>query len=271
LGSRKEEHKEEGKQIKWFHAVQKARFDNLFSAKLCYLKFFYEKKRTLLEHSHNKNGFYSTYAALHAYFNHPLTHTCMQLTADYWENRYAQQDTGWDLGAPSSPIVAYFSQIENKELRILIPGAGNAHEAEWLYKEGFINTHVLDIAHAPLQHLQARVPQFPAQQLIHADFFAFSPALPFDMIVEQTFFCAIDPSLRAQYAQKMHELLAPGGKLVGLLFNDVLNNDRPPFGGNPTEYEKYFSPFFHFKHFEACYNSIKPRSGRELFICLQKK
>lgn len=53
----------------------------------------------------------------------------------------------------------------------------------------------------------------------------------FDLIIEQTFFCALDPKLRPEYAVKMAELLKPGGRLVGVLFNDTLNNDKPPFGG----------------------------------------
>lgn len=39
------------------------------------------------------------------------------------------------------------------------------------------------------------------------------------VLMEQTFFCAINPSLRKDYVAKMHELLAPNGKLVGVLFD----------------------------------------------------
>ena len=92
-----------------------------------------------------------------------------------------------------------------------------------------------------------------------------------DLIVEQTFFCAINPSLRKAYAKKMHELLNKKGKLVGVLFNDVLNTDKPPFGGNKEEYISYFNPYFNFKTFDVCYNSIKPRANRELFINFEKK
>jgi thiopurine S-methyltransferase len=68
----------------------------------------------------------------------------------------------------------------------------------------------------------------------------------------------------------MNELLNPGGKLVGLLFNDKLNTDKPPFGGTEEEYLNYFEKYFKIKTFEPCYNSIKPRAGRELFINLEK-
>jgi thiopurine S-methyltransferase len=45
----------------------------------------------------------------------------------------------------------------------------------------------------------------------------------------------------------------------------------PPFGGTKAEYATLFSPYFTFKHFDACYNSVKPRSGNELFITFVRK
>jgi methyl halide transferase len=92
----------------------------------------------------------------------------------------------------------------------------------------------------------------------------------YDLIVEQTFFCAINPGERKKYAEKIHNLLNPGGKLVGLLFNHEFGNDSPPYGGTKEEYLEYFKPFFQIKHFSTAYNSIKPRAGRELFINLIK-
>ncbi len=89
--------------------------------------------------------------------------------------------------------------------------------------------------------------------------------------MEQTFFCAIDPKLRAAYAAKCAELLAPGGRLVGVLFNTTFSKPGPPFGGTIEEYHAYFEPYFRFIHFEEAFNSIAPRQGRELFINLQKK
>ena len=90
------------------------------------------------------------------------------------------------------------------------------------------------------------------------------------MIFEQTFFSAILPELRTQYAEKVLTLLHPGGKLVGVLFNDPLYDDHPTFGGNLSEYMSYFSPLFQVRTFERCYNSVKPRENSELFMILEK-
>lgn len=187
----------------------------------------------------------------------------------YWENRYNTCETGWDVGVITQPIKDYFDQVRDKNAKILIPGCGYGHEAEYLWKAGFTNVFVIDISEIPLKNLHKRVPDFPQSQLIQGDFFDLEER-EFDYIIEQTFFCALEPSLRERYAKKMHELLRYGGKLAGVLFNDKLNSDKPPFGGNKEEYISYFGPLFQVKYFDTCYNSILPRAGRELFICLVK-
>jgi methyl halide transferase len=69
----------------------------------------------------------------------------------------------------------------------------------------------------------------------------------------------------------MKSLLTTGGKLAGVLFDKEFDFEGPPFGGCKCQYEPLFENDFTFKTFEACYNSIKPRAGSELFICLVKK
>jgi hypothetical protein len=82
-------------------------------------------------------------------------------------------------------------------------------------------------------------------------------------------FCAIDPKLRPQYAQKCADLLTEKGKMVGLFFDRHFDGG-PPFGGNKEEYLSYFSLCFRKISFDKCYNSIAPREGTELFAILEK-
>ena len=192
----------------------------------------------------------------------------LQLEENYWTSRYDQGETGWDIGNVSTPIKEYIDQLSDKEISILIPGAGNAYEAEYLWKNGFKNVIVLDISTIPLAHLKSRVPDFPENQLIHADFFNHQGQ--YDLIVEQTFFCALDPQLRESYVRQTSRLLKPGGKLVGLLFQIPLNRDRPPFGGSKDEYLKLFSGPFNIEIMETAYNSIPPRMGSEVFVKMFK-
>ena len=58
------------------------------------------------------------------------------LSATYWEKRYQEHATGWDIGAASTPLVTYINSIENKEAAILIPGCGTGYEAQYLLDRG---------------------------------------------------------------------------------------------------------------------------------------
>ena len=193
----------------------------------------------------------------------------MFLNETFWDNKYKSEQTGWDIGFISTPLKKYFDQLTNKELKILIPGGGNSYEAEYLHNLGFKNVYVVDISATVLTNFQKRVPSFPNQCLINIDFFELNDS--FDLIIEQTFFCAINPDLRPKYASKMSELLLTNGKLVGLFFNIPLFENNPPFGGTKKEYIPYFKPYFKLDIIEDSYNSILERRANELFIKFIKK
>jgi len=186
----------------------------------------------------------------------------------FWSSKYQEGQTGWDMGEVSPPIKAYIDQLENKEISILIPGAGNAYEAAYLFEQGFSNVTVLDLAKEPLSNFKKRMPEFPKEKLIQQDFFNHKGQ--YDLILEQTFFCALDPSLRMNYINKMKSLLKERGKLSGLLFDFRLNDEGPPFGGDADAYSLAFQKQFYLKTLAPCYNSIKPRAGKELFIIFEK-
>jgi len=192
----------------------------------------------------------------------------MKLDENYWATRYKENRIKWDIGEVSTPIKEYIDQLEDKSLKILIPGSGNSYEAEYLHLQGFKNVFVVDIAREPLENLKHRTPSFPEEHLIQKDFFKLN--MQFDLILEQTFFCALDTSLRPKYVEKINELLLLNGKVVGLFFNFKLTKSGPPFGGSAEEYLGLFRPYFEIQKLESCYNSISPRSGNELFFIFKK-
>lgn len=191
------------------------------------------------------------------------------LNKDYWENRYKNNDNPWDAGTITAPIKQYIDQLTDKTAHILVPGAGNGHEFAYLAENGFDNARVLDIAQQPLDNITARLPHLNPERIIFGDFF--EHAGQYNLIIEQTFFCALPPALRQNYVTKMHSLLVPGGKLAGLLFDFPLTEDGPPFGGSREEYIDLFSPYFKINMLHRAYNSIKPRQDRELFFIFEKK
>lgn len=187
---------------------------------------------------------------------------------EYWDRFYKEERTGWDIGYVSTPLKEYFDQLVDKNIRILVPGAGNGWEVEYLFKHGFKNTFLLDFSHEAVKKFRTRFPQFPKSNIIIENFFTHKGN--YDLIVEQAFFSSLPRNERKKYVKKCHELLKTGGKLMGLLFNHEFELDEPPFGGTPEEYKILFRPKFSFVHFETAFNSIKPRRSRELFVLLLK-
>ncbi|ESU27043.1 hypothetical protein FLJC2902T_23850 [Flavobacterium limnosediminis JC2902] len=140
---------------------------------------------------------------------------------------------------------------------------------DYFVSKGFRNVFVADFAASPLKNIKNRIPDFPEAQLIQSDFFELEGK--FDLILEQTFFCALSPELRKNYVSKMHSLLSDKGKLFGLLFDFPLTEEGPPFGGSKEEYLSLFSETFHIKTLETAHNSIQPRKARELFFIFLPK
>ncbi len=189
------------------------------------------------------------------------------LSQEYWNNRYLQDQTGWDIGTVSTPLKEYIDQLSDQQISILIPGGGNSYEALYLLEQGFTDVTVIDLAPAVTEKLKKQTESYQSHiKILTGDFFELTGQ--YDLILEQTFFCAIDPALREHYVTKMSELLKPKGKLVGVLFNRSFEAG-PPFGGSEAEYRALFASTFHQIHIEPCYNSISPRSGSELFVMLR--
>jgi len=189
------------------------------------------------------------------------------LDKTYWNKQWENQQTGWDIGFPSPAITAYVDQIADKTASILIPGCGSAYEAAYLVEQGFSDITLIDIAPVAVQKLQEKFKDHAAITILCGDFFEHTGQ--YDYIIEQTFFCALPPTMRPKYVWKMHQLLKPTGRLVGLLFNRHFEQN-PPFGGSKEEYENLFFGSFSWDQLETSSLSIQPRSGSELFINFQK-
>ncbi|MEP7143347.1 MAG: methyltransferase domain-containing protein [Ferruginibacter sp.] len=188
----------------------------------------------------------------------------------YWSNRYADHTCTWDAGAVTTPLKDYFDQLTDKNIAILVPGCGNSYEAEYLLKQGFTNITLIDISTTLCKKLEVKFAAYLSLGLtiICTDFFDHHGQ--YDLVIEQTFFCALHPSKRNAYVEKIHEILKLNGKLAGVLFNKDFS-DGPPFGGHIEEYETLFSGTLLIETMDRCYNSIPPRKEAELFIKMIRK
>lgn len=188
----------------------------------------------------------------------------MALDQSFWENKYLNDETPWDIGGISIPIKEFIDNQSDSNLKILIPGAGRAYEAVYLIEKGFKHVHVCDWATTAFDTFRERCPEFPESQLLVSDFFSLDGQ--YDLIIEQTFFCAIDPMRRKEYVSKTASLLNKGGKLIGLFFASEFDRPGPPFGGTKSTYLELFDSHFDVLEMATAPNSILPRRGNELFF-----
>jgi len=190
------------------------------------------------------------------------------LDEQYWNVRHQNEDTPWKLDVASPALTHYIDQIGDRTKSILIPGAGHYHEAAYLLEKGFTDITICDISPYAINKIKSELPESSAIKYYVGDFFNIKGS--FDLILEQTFFCALNPDLRIRYVDKMVELLSQNGTLAGLLFASHFQKAGPPFGGDIEEYKTLFGKKLYILSIDMCYNSIVPRQGNELFFICKK-
>ena len=188
---------------------------------------------------------------------------------DYWERSYRSGEMGWDLGK-STPILNQWIETCKDPLTICVLGAGNGWDAVNFAKKGHLITAV-DFAESAVKNMQAAARRSDLKmEILHMDIFELNLIYSnkFDVVIEYTCFCAIDPSRRREYLEMVRHILKPKGELVGLLF--PIDKD-PSDGGPPYAVEldptiKLISEYLSLIIQEVPTMSIKAREGREIFV-----
>ena len=188
---------------------------------------------------------------------------------EYWENFYKSGDMGWDLGEPT-PIFDNWIASETDPLSICIFGAGNGWDAISFAEKGH-NVTAVDFAESAIKNMDAYAQKRGVQiNLIHSDLFDLDKLFThtFDVVLEYTCFCAIDPERRLDYVRITKQILRTNGKLVGIFFpiDKDLNDGGPPFGVDIDSTISLFSKYFTIDTKEIPNLSIKRRNDREVFI-----
>jgi thiopurine S-methyltransferase len=187
-------------------------------------------------------------------------------SAEYWDNRYLEANTPWDIGHASPALIDFFnSESIDRNSHILIPGGGRAYELTALWDLGYKNIWLCEWSDKAISEAKSINPTIPSDRFILSDFFRLDHN--FDFIVEQTFFCALPIDLREAFVQKCADLLIEkSGSYVGLLFDKIFEHEGPPHGGSPDDYKRLFQEQFDIKTLTKSSMSIEPRMGNELFI-----
>lgn len=190
-------------------------------------------------------------------------------TVNEWEQRYQEQDTGWDLGQPAPPLVRAFAALP--PTRAVVVGSGRGHDALALAARGFEVTGI-DVAPTAVEQANREAQQrgLPARFEV-ADLFALPGAhAAWPLWVEHTCFCAIDPSQREAYVEAAHRAIVPGGHLLGLFFAHG-RPGGPPFTTDRAELERLFLPRFELVSMEVPPDSVPRRRGEELLALLRRR
>jgi trans-aconitate methyltransferase len=134
-------------------------------------------------------------------------------TAVFWQQRFENNEIGWDRGSPNPQLLAWLDSGELKPCRIAVPGCGSGWEVAELAGRGFDVTGI-DYTAAAVEKTHALLlAQGLSAQLVQADVLTFEPPQKFDAIYEQTCLCAIHPEHWLEYAQQLRHWLRPQGSL----------------------------------------------------------
>ncbi len=163
-----------------------------------------------------------------------------------WEQRYRTGDMPWEKGA-AHPAIVEFLQREPMRGRVFVPGCGTGHDVRAIAATA-VEVVGLDIAPSAITAAKSQ-PLVGGERYLLGDLFALPAEMrgAFDWVVEHTCFCAIPPTMRADYVRAVASVLKPGGRLFAVFYMtpDMESGEQgPPFGTNAPELDKFFAPYF---------------------------
>lgn len=192
----------------------------------------------------------------------------------FWDAAYDEKRDGWELGGPSPVLARALSNLHpTGRPRGVVPGCGRGHEVIALAEAG-VEAVGLDFAaqavagaRALIQTREATGTLKAPASVVELDLFAALDAGlgQFDLAVEHTCFCAIDPARRDEYVAVLAGLVRPGGLLLGVFYA----HDRPggpPFTTTEAEVRARLEAAFDVVGVSVPGDSIERRRGHELFI-----
>jgi SAM-dependent methyltransferase len=173
---------------------------------------------------------------------------------DFWTVRYAAGKTPWDFGGVPSALKSFLARSSFPG-RVLIPGCGSGYELQAFHDAGY-DVIGIDFSPAAVEHAK-RVLGHLGERVILGDFFTYDfGERPFDLAYERTFLCAMAPPRWPDYVRRMSELLALGGKLIGVFLFGERQSAGPPFPIGDTEAEQLFKTCFQLVRSEAVTDSL---------------
>ena len=179
----------------------------------------------------------------------------------FWDARFAQRFTPWDQGSVPGELADFVAQRGSD--RCLIPGCGVGHEVRAMVDAGWQVT-AIDFSAEAVAAAQQQLGGL-AQHVQQADFFAFAPPAPLDIIYERAFLCALPRAHWPAVAARWASLLPAGAELVGYFYFDT-NPNGPPFGIERTQLAALMQGAFELVEDRPARDSIAVFAGKERWM-----
>jgi methyl halide transferase len=136
--------------------------------------------------------------------------------------------------------------------RALVPGCGRGYDVVLLAspERVAVGLDISEVAIAAAEAMYGALPEdekkpprasvvFQAQSFFDLPEDAESR---FDFVYDYTFFCALDPSIRPLWAEKMAAIVTPGGELCTVIFPIGEREGGPPFQVSMEDYKAVLEP-----------------------------
>lgn len=138
---------------------------------------------------------------------------------EFWNEFYISQNTPWDLGEASPVLKQALLQLKLPRQRVLVLGAGRGHDAAEIARAGHVVTAV-DISEPAKKDFLSKYSNVRDLTYVVADAFDLPAHFyqSFDLVIDHTFFVAIEPRRRSEVVQVWKKALVPGGHLLAIFF-----------------------------------------------------
>lgn len=190
----------------------------------------------------------------------------------FWTQIYHDESKpGWDLGEPAVAFKDMFPRLKLPKSRILVLGCGEGHDAAFFAQAGHVVTGI-DFSEEAINRAKAHYGSMENITFLQQDIFTLPHDLnaSFDLIIEHTCFCAIEPSRRKELIKLWRRLLHEEGQVMAVFFA-MLKRAGPPYGSSEWEIRELLKDSFQFLFWGRWRNSIPKREGRELFVLAKKR
>jgi SAM-dependent methyltransferase len=195
-------------------------------------------------------------------------------SVDFWDNRYQTENTSWDLGGPTPIFMTWLAANPGDGERVCVLGAGSGYDAIAFAQHGYKVTAV-DFAPSATARIKAGAEAANVDvEIVTGDLFELgdSHSDAFDLVVEYTTYCAIDPGRRSEYIEVVSRLVMAGQRFLSLFWPVNKESDGgPPFRITAVDVEERFSAYFALESQFMPENSIESRLGKEILAEYRRK